>query len=97
MRATVRTWLVLALCVAMFAVIVAQAPDPEIPKPTLTEVQKLQILNAAKDLEIAQLRLDAARAVMQTLVTALTPPGFQITSKLDLEPVPAPTKDSKEK
>jgi len=70
------------------------APKP----PVLSDVQKLQILGAAKDLEIAQLKLDAARLAMQQLITAVTPAGYQITDKLELAPVPTPAKDpTKEK
>lgn len=63
----------------------AQAPVvAEKLGPTLSEVQKLQLLNASKDVRIAQLQLEKAQQALQQLVTLYTPPGYQITDALDI-------------
>jgi hypothetical protein len=56
-------------------------PAQEAKAPTLTTEQKLQLQLAVKDVELAQLRL-------KVLITALTPPGYQITDALELAKVP---------
>ena len=72
----------------------AKAPTPPTP-PSLSEVQKLTVQNAAKDVELWQLRAqaaateyDKARAVLTKLIADVTPAGFQLNEKLDLVPVP---------
>ena len=83
------TMLVVVAMLFLVLSIRARAQSDAQKPPSLSDVQKLQILNAAKDMEIAQLKLEAARAAMQTLVNALTPAGYQINERLELVPVTA--------
>jgi len=71
--------ILLALLLVPMGALGAETPTP----PVLSEVDKRDLLLAFKDLEIAQLKL-------QALVTKLTPPGFQINEKLELVPLPKP-------
>ncbi len=71
------------------------APKPEAPVPTLTEVQKLQVMVAAKDVDIWTLRLqlvsgelEKAKAALQAKVSEVTPKGYDLTPSLDLTPTP---------
>jgi len=88
-------WLLAVVLAALVLVTggITRAQEKPAAPPTLTDVQKLQILNAVKDVEIAQLRLDAARLTMQTLLAADTPAGYQITDKLELAKLPDPPKE----
>jgi len=61
--------------------------------PSLTDVQKLQLLNASKDVELLELRLQHARETLQRMVTIMTPPGYRMTDKLEL--VKLPEKEAK--
>lgn len=87
--------LVLALCGVALR---AQAPTAEAPaQPTLTEAQKLQVVNAAKDVEIWALRaqvvageLEKAQKALAALRVAVAPKGYRLTDQLQLEKVPDP-------
>lgn len=63
--------------------------------PTLTEVQRLQVLNAAKDVEIWKLRvaqsageLEKANVALARTIGSVTPAGYHLNDKLELEPLP---------
>ncbi len=67
--------------------------------PVLTEVQKLQLINAAKDVEIWQLKaqqaaseFEKARTTLQQMAVSMTPDGYVINEKLEL--VRATTSDA---
>ncbi len=89
---------VVLACVAMDH---AQTPPVAAKPPTLSEVQKLRLVTAAKDVEVWQLRrqvvdqgLQKAQAALQELIAASTPAGYKLTDGLDLvalPPVPAPS------
>jgi len=62
---------------------------------TLTEVQRLQVLNAAKDVEIWQLKvqqatveLDRSRDVLTKLIASVTPAGYRMNDNLELIAIP---------
>lgn len=57
--------------------------------PTLTELQKLQVLVAAKDVEIMELRTQQARDNLQKVIALVTPAGYQLNDKLELVKVEA--------
>lgn len=68
-----------------------EKPQP----PALTEVQKLQIKNAAQAIELWQLKaqqaaseFEKARDAFQKLITAATPEGYVIDDQLNLVPAP---------
>lgn len=105
----IRKVLIFALVLTLSAVTTAQQPapaaqqpapsaSPAIPAaqaPALTDLQKLQILNAAKDIELWQLKaqqaaseFEKARATLQQLLAAMTPAGYQINDKLELVKLP---------
>lgn len=68
----------------VLALIVCGRLTAEAPAPTLTDLQKLQLVNALKDVEIAQLKL-------QAVIAAVTPAGYRLTERMELEPIPAKT------
>lgn len=88
--------LMLSLAWPVFAQPPTQAPAPTAANvspaaPALTDVQKLQIVNTAQEIELQDLRAvqacapcQAARARMQQLLAAFTPAGYQVTDKLEL-------------
>lgn len=69
-------------------------------EPKLSDVVKLQLISASKDIQSAstnielwQLKLEKAQQAMQKLVNESTPKGYQITQQLELVKLP----ESKEK
>lgn len=59
--------------------------------PVLTEVQRLQVLNAAKDVELWQLKaqqaaseFEKAQAALAKLIATVTPSGYRLNEKLEL-------------
>jgi len=92
-------WLiVVVVVVGLFSVLHGQETSASQKVPALTDVQKLTIQSAAKDVEIWQLRAQQAtseyqkaQAALQQYVASVTPAGYQITDKLELVPVPVPT------
>lgn len=89
------TYLTIAL-LAQAALVGLVKAQESAPSP-LTDVQKLSIINAAKDVEIASLRLDAAKSAMQKLIDANVPSGYQLNEKLDLVKIekPKPTEPAR--
>lgn len=100
-----RTQRFLAWQLAVIVLYVLLAPWPaaqsgapsDVKPPALTELQKKDILLAAKDVEIWQLRAQQAASeyqkaseAMQKLVAAATPPGYRLNEKL--EPVKIETR-----
>lgn len=61
---------------ALFVAMVGQTP--EVKAPALTEIQKLQIQNAAQKLEIAQLRFKAAQEELMGLLSKVSVPGYEL-------------------
>jgi hypothetical protein len=83
MTSRIAVWSLL-LALLLWGGVRVTAIDPDAPKPpVLSDVDKRDLLLAFKDLEIAQLKL-------QALVTKLTPPGFTINERLELVPLPKP-------
>lgn len=86
-----------AVCVALLLAtsVSAQEVDPKKDGPVLTDVQKLQVLNAAKDAKILEQQIDLlardlekAREALRMIVAAVTPPGYKLGD--DLKPVKLP-------
>ena len=74
---------VLAIAVASTAF----AERADAPAP-LTDVQKLQIINAAQAAEIAELRAQQAREALQRALAAVAVPGYQLNEKLEYVKAP---------
>lgn len=81
---------------AAFLVVAAATQDaPKTPPPALTLEQKQAIQLAAKDIEIAQLRaqaaaaeFNAARESLTKLLALYVPAGYQLNEKFELVKVP---------
>jgi hypothetical protein len=70
----------------------AQKPDTA---PALTEMQRLQVVNALQAVELWQLKaqqaaseFEKARDALQKLVATVTPPGYQLNDKLEFTKTP---------
>src|SRR5688572_8711520 len=90
-----------AVAIAIYSLIAVVATQERIAPPPLTDLQKLQLLNLSKDVELWELRtqtaaasLERARAAFQKLVTDLTPAGYRMTEKMEFVPVPPPTSNN---
>lgn len=86
----------------LHAVCKAQGAAEGAAKPALTSEQKKDVLLAARDLEVAQLRaqivmveLEKARAAFEKAKADITPPGFALNEKLDLVKVPEAKPETK--
>lgn len=86
------------LAIVVFCLI-ANLGAQENKKPELTEVQKLQIVNASKDVEIWQLRTqqaaseyEKARLALKQIIENVTPKGYQLNEKLELIEIPVDPK-----
>ena len=84
--------LFMALGVALAAQIPTSKPDAA---PALTEVQRLQVVNALQAVELWQLKaqqaaseFEKARDALQKLVATVTPPGYQLNDKLEFTKTP---------
>lgn len=83
-----------ALTFAATLVVAQEKAEPPKP-PTLSEVQRLQLQNAAQTLEIWKLRAEQAtsefakaREGFNKLIVTMTPVGYVITDQLELIPDP---------
>lgn len=74
-------WLPLAVLVAHGQAAVEKTAAIE---PQLSDVQKLSLMTIAKDVEIATLKLDAAKVALQRLIDSVVPAGYELTDKLEL-------------
>jgi len=74
----------------------AQTPLVDDKPPPLSELDKLRVLNAAKDVRLFELQieqlsqaLEKAREALSKLVKEVTPPGFVLSDKLEpVRPTP---------
>lgn len=96
--------LLVLCCVLVFPVVVqAQAAKPPVaapaepakptPPPALSELQKLQVVDALKDIQLWTLReeqaavyKEKAQKALSDLLTKVVPAGFELDSNLNLVP-----------
>lgn len=91
-------WILLGLLlIALPAAAQAPTASAEDKPPALSEVQRLQIQNAAQAMEIWQLKaqqaaseFEKARAHIQELIATVTPKGWQLNDKLEFVKLPDP-------
>ena len=89
------TFLFAVMLAGLIGLYTASAQETAPSTPTLTEVQRLQVLNAAKDVELWQLKaqqaateFEKARVTLTKLIEAVTPTGYQLNEKLELVKLP---------
>lgn len=97
-----RAWaLIIGMSIAMFIVILCRVSVELYARdaPVLTEVQRLQVLNAAKDVELWQLKaqqaaneFEKAQTALMKLVATVTPTGYRLNEKLELVKVESDAK-----
>lgn len=87
------------LLVAVLLFVPLQAEEPA---PKLTDVQKLQLVAASRDVQIWELKVqnaalehERARQRMDKLVAEYTPAGYKLNDRLELEKLPDMKKDAK--
>ncbi len=58
--------------------------------PSLSDVQKLSLIAASKDVDIAKLKLEAAQVALQRQIDAVVPLGYKLGDHLELVKIEKP-------
>ena len=79
-----RLLLTFVVAIALASTVFAQQAAAPAP---LTDVTKLQIINAFQAVEIAELKLREAIATREAVMKSVTVPGYQLNEKLEYVPM----------